>query len=166
MLTTYQRFIHLIDHHESFNFLFKSTRLPSSLCSFPDFQGLWLERHLTKAPCCGTWWASCSSHLVFSIAHFKPCSARFNSDFYSEWTKERIELLCCLAYPCIISKMITLAEGSSITETQVFTFSYERHLETWRGMFFVLFFWGFFAVQVFFLCTSLHCFFGLSTRAV
>lgn len=75
MLTTYQCFIHLIDFHESFNFLFKSTCLLSSLCSFPVFHKLWLERPLTKAPCCATWWASCSPHLVFSIAHFKPCSA-------------------------------------------------------------------------------------------
>lgn len=74
MLTTYQCFIHLIDFHESFNFLFKSTRLLSSLCSIPDFHQLWLERPLTKAPRCVTWRAPRPSHLVFSIAHFKPCS--------------------------------------------------------------------------------------------
>lgn len=75
MLTTYQCFIHFIDFHESFNILFKSTCLPSSLCSLPVFHKPWLERPLTKAPRCVTWRASCSPHLVLSIAHFKPCSA-------------------------------------------------------------------------------------------
>lgn len=82
MLTTYQCFIHLIDFHDSFNFLFESTLVLSSFCSIPVFHKKpQLERPLTKAhpslaPCCVTWRPPCPPHLpIFNVAHFKPCSA-------------------------------------------------------------------------------------------
>lgn len=91
MLTTYQCFIHLIDFHESFNFLFKSTFLLSSLCSIPVFHKLWLERPLTKAPCCVTWRPPVL-HILYLVLHI---SNRAVQEFTSEPTSEDIAALLC-----------------------------------------------------------------------